>query len=73
MEYEWYVSYGEWFEKIVDFDGLGMYYLASYRFLRPRLHEQIKQLLSEQIRPGLLHTDRNFGQLWGFICSCNAA
>ena len=29
---------------------------------RPRLHEQIKQRLFEQIRPGLLHTDREFEQ-----------
>ena len=31
--------------------------------LRPCLHEQIKQRLFEQIRPGLLHTDREFEQL----------
>ena len=31
--------------------------------LRPRLHEQIKQSLFEQIRPGLLHTDREFEHL----------
>ena len=31
--------------------------------LRPRLHEQIKHALFAQIRPGLLHTDREFEQL----------
>ena len=30
--------------------------------VRPRLHEQIKQLLFEQIRQGLLHTDQEFEQ-----------
>ena len=36
---------------------------SEKRCLRPRLHEQIKQHLFEQIRPGLLHTDREFEQL----------
>ena len=31
--------------------------------LRPRLHEQIKHTLFAQIRPELLHTDREFEQL----------
>ena len=37
-----------------------------------RLHEQIKQRLFEQIRPGLLHTDQEFAQLKEvlLICSC---
>ena len=33
------------------------------RSFRPRLHEKIKHALFAQIRPGLLHTDREFEQL----------
>ena len=33
------------------------------RTVRPRLHEQIKHTLFEQIRPESLHTDREFEQL----------
>ena len=32
-------------------------------FFKTRLHEQIKHALFEQIRPELLHTDREFEQL----------
>ena len=34
-----------------------------YHTVRPRLHEQIKHALFAQIRPGLLHTDREFEQI----------
>ena len=37
--------------------------LNTQNTFKARLHEQIKQRLFEQIRPELLHTDREFEQL----------
>ena len=50
-------SHSKMFEFLVDLLEL------REQGLRPCLHEQIKQRLFEQIRPGLLHTDREFEQL----------
>ena len=46
-------------------DGLTVQELLCLFFsgLRPRFHEQIKHTLFAQIRPELLHTDREFEQL----------
>ena len=46
---------------ILIFVNINLHHLES-KTLRPRLHEQIKHALFAQIRPELLHTDREFEQ-----------